>query len=89
MTCFPRRPRPVRLAPRYHLEDGMLLPGNDAVIVMSALSVLTPNQREAFVDAVVLEHEQTQIAARMGISKNRVGQLIRNSQSKLAREVGA
>jgi DNA-directed RNA polymerase specialized sigma24 family protein len=62
------------------------VPPNDAVQAMCALASLSPAQREVFVDIVVLEHSQTEIAARLKVSRQNVRNLLRAAKRNLAAE---
>lgn len=49
---------------------------------------LTPRQREAFLDRLVLGHTTDQVAADMGITRSGVSQLLDRARERLARKGG-
>lgn len=62
------------------MNDRRLCDGIDLLVaVLPALNGMTNPEREAFVDQYLLGHSQLQIAHDLGISRQRVAQLIRRA----------
>jgi RNA polymerase sigma factor (sigma-70 family) len=55
----------------------------DSLTLLRALGRLTPNQREAFLDHVVLERTLAEISTSMGVSRGRVEQLVKDARDRL------
>lgn len=55
----------------------------DSLRLLGALSRLSMNQREAFIDHVVLHRTFKEIGATMGVSDSRVSQWVRQASERL------